>query len=255
MTPGRHGIGGSYDPPMLVLRNITKAYGSVVALDGLDLDVRPGEIFGLLGPNGAGKSTAIECILGLVVPDGGSIAIDGRDALDDRTAIQSVTGAALQSTQLADQITPREALRLFAGFYPDPADPEALLARFDLIAQGDARFWGLSGGQRQRLALALALVNHPRLLLLDEPTTGLDPMMRRDVHAHLRELRDEGLAILMATHDMEEADALCDRVALVDHGRVVATGRPADLIAEAATTKNAGLEDVILAHCARSEAR
>src|SRR6185312_2864662 len=183
----------------LTVRGLTRRYGAVKAVDGISFDVAAGEVFGLLGPNGAGKTTTLECILGLVRPDAGRIEIEG-DVAHARARI----GAVLQATGLPDKITPREALTVFGAFYPAPLAPQMLLERFGLAEKADAPFDTLSGGQKQRLALALAFVGNPRLLLLDEPTTGLDPQMRREVQDHIAAIRQEGRAVLLATHDMAE---------------------------------------------------
>ncbi len=226
--------------PAIAVEGLSHRYGGVQAVDGISFQVAPGEIFGLLGPNGAGKTTALESILGLTVPDEGRIEICGIDARADLRGARARTGAVLQATGLPDKITPREALDLFAAFNAAPLKADGLLARFGLMEKADAAFDTLSGGQKQRLALALAFVGDPQLLVLDEPTTGLDPQMRRDVQDHIRVLKDNGRAVLLATHDMEEAERLCDRVAVIAGGRIVATGAPQELMA------GGTLEDVIL---------
>jgi ABC-2 type transport system ATP-binding protein len=227
----------------IVVHGLTRRYGAVTAVDGVSFEVRAGEVFGLLGPNGAGKTTTLECILGLTRPDDGRIEICGIDARAHSLAALSKTGAVLQATGLQDKITPREALDLFRTFYPDPAAGDALLARFGLREKKDAAYETLSGGQKQRLALALAFVGKPQALLLDEPTVGLDPQMRRDVQDHIRSIRETGCAVLLATHDMSEAAQLCDRVAVVSGGRIIVCATPDALI----TGSHAGtLEEVIL---------
>lgn len=218
-------------PPPVVVRGLSKAYAGKPAVRGVDLEVAAGEIFGLLGPNGAGKTTTVECLVGLRAPDAGEIHLCGIDARRHPDAIRQRLGVALQSTALPDRMTPREALRLFGRFYARQRPEEELLARFGLTAQGDQAFDRLSGGQRQRLALALAFVNEPAVVFLDEPTTGLDPQARRDLHALIRGLRDDGCAVVLTTHLLDEAETLCDRVAIIDRGRVVATGSPRDLAA------------------------
>jgi ABC-2 type transport system ATP-binding protein len=223
-------------PAKLVVRDLIKRYGNIDAVRGVSFDVADGEIFGLLGPNGAGKTTTVECIIGLRRPDGGSIELCGIDALNHPTAVRERVGVALQSTSLQDKITPREALTLFGSFYSRHMDADSLIARFSLQEKADAAFDSLSGGQRQRLALALAFVNEPELVFLDEPTTGLDPQSRRDLHADILQMRKEGRTVLLTTHYIEEAHALCDRVAIVDHGRVIAVGKPDDLIAASKAT-------------------
>jgi ABC-2 type transport system ATP-binding protein len=201
-------------PPLLV-RGLRKTYGDVVAVDGLDLEVRAGECFGLLGPNGAGKTTTIEICEGLSHPDAGEVV---------------VLGISLQETQFSDKLTVMETVRLFRSFYRRGAQPDAVIDMVQLREKVTARVGKLSGGQKQRLALACALVGHPELLFLDEPTTGLDPQARRQLWELIERLRSEGRSILLTTHYMEEAERLCDRVAIVDHGRVIAEGTPRGLI-------------------------
>jgi len=217
--------------PGLDVRDLVKTYGTLRALDAVSLHVAPGEIFGLLGPNGAGKTSLLECALGLRQPDSGSVRIAGLDARAHASAVKRRIGAVLQSTALQDAITPREALDLFAAFYPRPVPAARLLERFGLVDRAGARFETLSGGERQRLALALAFVNDPAILFLDEPTSGLDPQVRRELHDAIREFRAEGRAVLLTTHYIEEAHALCDRIAILHRGRIVATGTPEELIA------------------------
>jgi ABC-2 type transport system ATP-binding protein len=217
--------------PSLDVRDLVKTYGSLRAVDAVSFHVAPGEIFGLLGPNGAGKTSLLECALGLRQPDSGSVRIAGLDARANASAVKRRIGAVLQSTALQDAITPREALDLFAAFYSNPVPAARLLERFGLVEKAGARFETLSGGERQRLALALAFVNDPAILFLDEPTSGLDPQVRRDLHDAIRAFRAEGRAVLLTTHYIEEAHALCDRIAILNRGRIVATGTPEELIA------------------------
>jgi ABC-2 type transport system ATP-binding protein len=224
----------------LAVRNLVRRYGALEAVGGISFEVAQGEIFGLLGSNGAGKTTTLESILGLITPDDGRIEICGMDVRADPRTARAQTGAVLQATGLQDKITPREALDLFAAFHAAPLKTDVLLARFGLAKKADAAFETLSGGQKQRLALALAFVGDPQVLLLDEPTAGLDPQMRREVQDHIRAMKDNGRAVLLATHDMEEAERLCDRVAVIARGRIVATGAPRALMA------GGNLEDVIL---------
>jgi ABC-2 type transport system ATP-binding protein len=216
-------------PAKLEVRDLRKRYGAVDAVRGVSFDIQDGEIFGLLGPNGAGKTTTLECIVGLRQPDAGRVQVCGIDARARPRDVKERIGAALQSTALQDKITPREALALFGSFYARRADPATLLARFSLGEKADAAFDTLSGGQRQRLALALAFVNQPDLVFLDEPTAGLDPQSRRELHGEILGLRAEGHTVLLTTHYMEEAQALCDRIAIVNHGEVIASGTPAEL--------------------------
>jgi ABC-2 type transport system ATP-binding protein len=217
--------------PKVIVRDLRKRYGGIEAARGVSFEVAEGEILGLLGPNGAGKTTTMECILGLREPDAGEIEVCGIDARRHPREVKQRIGAALQTTSLQDRITPAEALALFGSFYRDSADPAHLLERFSLADKADAPFDTLSGGQRQRLALALAFVNRPELVFLDEPTTGLDARARRDLHADIARMKREGHTLLLTTHYIDEAEALCDRIAIIDHGRIIATGTPGELIA------------------------
>jgi len=194
-------------------------------------DVGEGEVFGVLGPNGAGKTTALECMLGLRRPDSGSITIGGIDILENPAQARLVVGAQIQGATLQDKISPLKAMELFAAFYAHPANVADLLATFGLREKKDAPFDSLSAGQRQRLFLALALVNNPRLVILDEPTAGLDPRSRRDLHELILHMRELGTTVILSTHDLDEAHGLCDRVAILDRGRMVAIDAPAALIA------------------------
>ncbi|SRR5258706_2245204 len=227
---------------VIAVHDLSRRYGAVQAADGISFDVAAGEIFGLLGPNGAGKTTTLECILGLIRPDRGRIEICGLDARNAPRHAHEKIGAVLQATGLQDKITPREALDLFASFYRAPLASAALLQRFGLVEKANAAFETLSGGQKQRLALALAFAGNPQALVLDEPTAGLDPQIRREVQGHIRAMKDDGRAILLSTHDMDEAEQLCDRIAVIARGRIVAVGTPHDLMAGS----DASLEDVIL---------
>ncbi len=217
--------------PDVQVRNLRKRYGKVTAIEDVSFEINGGEIVGLLGPNGAGKTSTLECIIGLRQPDGGSVEVCGLDALRQSTEVKQRIGAQLQATALHDKITPREALRMFAAFYRNASDIGLLIERFALNEKADARFETLSGGQKQRLALALAFVNEPRVLFLDEPTSGLDPQSRRELHQLIVQMRGEGRSVLLTTHYIEEAQTLCDRIAIVDHGKVIATGTPAALVA------------------------
>ena len=212
---------------------LSKRYGATEAVRGISFIVRAGQIFGLLGPNGAGKTTTLECILGLRQPDSGSIQINGLDVSKHATQTKLLVGAQLQGAALQDQITPRQALDLFGSFYAQSFASDELLARFGLEAKADVALATLSGGQRQRLFMALALVNRPTLLVLDEPTAGLDPQARRDLRSMIREMRTEGRTVLLSTHDLEEAAQLCDEIAILDSGRIVAVAPPAELIGRA----------------------
>lgn len=217
----------------VAVRNLSKSYGPIRAVSDVSFEIAAGEIFGLLGPNGAGKTSTLESLIGLIQPDTGEIEICGVDARRRPAVAKAKIGAALQSNGLQDKITSREALRLFADLYGGRVDLDSLLGRFGLRSFADATFDTLSGGQKQRLALALAFVNDPEVIVLDEPTAGLDPQMRRELHTHIRQMKSEGRAVLLATHDMEEAQRLCDRIAVLARGRIIAEGKPADLIARA----------------------
>ena len=220
--------------PALSLRGLSKSYGAVAAVRDISLDVGQGEIFGLIGPNGAGKTTLLECVLGLCRPDAGAITVQGIDARSHSATAMERIGAQLQTSALPDAMTPRQALRLCASFYARAAQPEDLIRRFQLEEKADAKFATLSGGQRQRVALALAFVNEPELVILDEPTAGLDPPARRDLHALIGAQRSAGRTIIFSTHFLAEANALCDRVALIDRGVLVALDSPEALIARSA---------------------
>jgi ABC-2 type transport system ATP-binding protein len=213
----------------VVVRDLHKRYGQTHAVRGVSFEVAPGEIFGLLGPNGAGKTTTLECMIGLRLPDSGGASIAGFDAAASPREVKQRIGVQLQSTALPDRITVRESLDLFASFYRDRESPDELLQRFSLADKAKSRFENLSIGQRQRLAVAIALVNRPAVLFLDEPTAALDPQSRRELHAVLRRLRDEGRTIVLTTHYIEEAEQLCDRIAIIDNGRIIASGTPAEL--------------------------
>jgi ABC-2 type transport system ATP-binding protein len=212
-------------------RNLVKRYGDVLAVDRLDLDVRRGECFGLLGPNGAGKTTTIEILEGLLRADSGEVEVLGMRWEHDAARLRQRLGIQLQETQLSDKLSVEEVLRLFRSFYTEGPTVERLIASVGLATKRTAWYGKLSGGQKQRLAIACALTGNPDLLFLDEPTTGLDPQSRRQVWDLLRGLKEEGRTILVTTHYMDEAQAICDRVAIVDHGKVIALGTPLELIA------------------------
>jgi ABC-2 type transport system ATP-binding protein len=222
--------------PILQVENLVKRYGDVEAVRGVSFSVEEGEVFGLLGPNGAGKTSTVEVMEGLRVPDGGRISVCGIDPQKDPTGLKHEIGATLQSTSLPDKLKVGEALRLFAGFYKRTRNPDDLLKRFGLEEKRNAFYNQLSGGQKQRLALAMALVNDPRVLFLDEPTAGLDPQVRREIYDIIEELKREKKTIVLTTHYIEEAEKLCDRVAIVDHGKVIATGTPRELKGRSANT-------------------
>jgi ABC-2 type transport system ATP-binding protein len=215
--------------PVIEVEHLHKRYGDKVAVDDVSLTVEEGEIFGILGPNGAGKTTAVECVEGLRRPDGGRIAVLGLDPGRDGAEVHQVLGAQLQDAALPDKLRVGEAIALYRSFYRAPADGEALLEALGLAAHRDVPYRKLSGGQRQRLSIALALIGDPRIAILDELTTGLDPQARRDTWRLVSNMRDRGVTVVLVTHFMEEAERLCDRVALIDAGRVVAIDAPAAL--------------------------
>lgn len=218
-------------PAAVEVSDLVKRYGAVEAVRGLSFSVASGEIVGLLGPNGAGKTSALECVIGLRQADGGAIRVCGIDARQDQTAMRERIGVQLQATALPEQMRVREAIALFASFYRRSVAPATLIERFSLGEKIDAPFSSLSGGQKQRLGLALALVNDPEVLFLDEPTAAMDPQARRELHDSIRALKQAGRSVLITTHYIEEAEELCDRVVIVDHGKVIAEGTPSELIA------------------------
>jgi len=224
---------------VVTVRNLSKRYGGLLAVDGISFSVEEGEIFGVLGPNGAGKTTTIEIIEGLRKPDGGEVSVCGIDALREPERIKELIGVQLQTTSLYEQIRVKEAVDLFGGYYRRAIPTSTLLEEVSLTDKRDSYVSQLSGGQKQRLALALALVNDPGVLFLDEPTTGLDPQARRSVWGTIASLRQKGKTIILTTHYMEEAEELCRRVAIMDHGRIIALDTPRSLIA------GAGLESRI----------
>ncbi len=215
--------------------------GSVIAVDDVSFTVRAGEIFGVLGRNGAGKTTTVECITGLRTPDRGTISVLGLDPGRDGRELHERVGVQLQHSALPERIKVGEAVELYASFYRDPADGRELLATLGLEASKDQWFMRLSGGQKQRLSIVLALIGQPEIAVLDELTTGLDPEARRDTWRLIEGVRDRGVTIVLVTHLMEEAERLCDRVALIDHGRVIALGPPATLGEQAARGKRVRL--------------
>jgi ABC-2 type transport system ATP-binding protein len=219
----------------IICRDLYKRYPSrtapVDAVNGLDLEVETGECFGLLGPNGAGKTTTIEILEGLLPPTSGEVVVLGRHWGEEDEALRQRLGISLQETRLAEKLTVLETLTLFRSFYAQGCEPEAAMEQVALNEKANAYVGKLSGGQKQRLAVACALVGDPELLFLDEPTTGLDPQSRRQLWDILRGLRSQGRTILITTHYMDEAERLCDRVAVIDHGKVIALGSPAELIA------------------------
>lgn len=222
--------------PMSVIEvtDLRKSYGGRPAVDGVSFAVEEGEIFGILGPNGAGKTTTVECVEGLRVPDAGRVRVTGLDPVADHARVARVLGAQLQQSELQPKLTVREALELYASFYPHPLDWAPLAERLGLTAKLATRFAKLSGGQKQRLFIALALIGNPRVVVLDELTTGLDPRARRDTWQLIEDVRAGGVTVLLVTHFMEEAQRLCDRIAVIDRGRLAALDTPAGLIRRSA---------------------
>jgi len=243
------------DTNALVVRGLKKSYGDVVAVDGLDLEVRHGECFGLLGPNGAGKTTTIEICEGLLASDAGDVVVLGQTWEANADELRERLGIQLQDTQLADKLTVRETIDLFRSFYRRSRDAKDVIEKVQLDEKTNARVGTLSGGQKQRLAIACALVGDPELLFLDEPTTGLDPQSRRQLWGLIEDFRSTGRTIVLTTHYMDEAERLCERVAIVDHGHVIAMGSPNELIETIGSqhhpppvqkTTSATLEDVFV---------
>ncbi|NBE79744.1 ATP-binding cassette domain-containing protein [Micromonospora sp. NEAU-HG-1] len=234
--------------PVIEVRNLRKQYADQVAVADVSLSVDEGEIFGLVGPNGAGKTTTVECIEGLRTADSGTVRVLGLDPRRDRAAVRQKLGIQLQESQLPDRIKVWEVLDLYSSFYPHPADWRALMDELGLGPKRNTVFAKLSGGQKQRLSIALALVGNPSVAILDELTTGLDPQARRDTWELIRHVRDRGVTVLLVTHFMDEAERLCDRLAVVAAGRVVAVDTPRNLIAGAQVpgVERPTLEDAIL---------
>jgi len=229
--------GGSH--ATLRVRNLRKAYKDVVAVDGLDLEVQPGECFGLLGPNGAGKTTTIEICEGLIAADSGEVEMLGMRWESNGRELRQRLGIQLQDTQLSEKLTVLETVRLFRSFYNSGPAPSQAIALVQLEEKQNSRVGNLSGGQKQRLAMACALVGDPDFLFLDEPTTGLDPQARRQLWDLIEEFKHGGRTILLTTHYMDEAERLCDRIAIMDHGKIIALGTPRELI------ESIGIEHVV----------
>ena len=216
--------------PVIRVAAIRKTYGRTVAVEGVSFEVQPGEIFGLIGPNGAGKTTTMECVEGLRTPDQGAISVLGLDPTRHVYALQERIGVQLQEAQLQKRIKVREAVALWASLYRKPVDGDRLIEQLGLSDKRNAWFMTLSGGQKQRLFIALALINDPELVFLDELTTGLDPQARRAIWDLVRDIRRRGKTVFLTTHLMEEAERLCDRVAIIDHGRIIDIGSPTELV-------------------------
>ncbi|MEU9335183.1 ABC transporter ATP-binding protein [Streptomyces sp. NPDC048290] len=215
---------------VIEVSELRKSYGGRAVVDGVSFTVEEGEIFGILGPNGAGKTTTVECVEGLRIPDGGRVRVAGLDPVARHDQVSRMLGAQLQTSRLQAKLTVREALELYASFYPKPADWRPLAERLGLTDRLTVPFAKLSGGQQQRLFIALALIGDPRIVVLDELTTGLDPRARRDTWQLIEDIRDRGVTVLLVTHFMEEAERLCDRLAVIDRGRIAALDTPSGLI-------------------------
>jgi ABC-2 type transport system ATP-binding protein len=243
MTDDKSGSPSRAEPtaPVIEVAHLHKAYGPTIAVDDVSFAVQAGEIFGILGRNGAGKTTTVECVTGLRKADRGAITVLGLDPRHDRAELHERVGVQLQESALPERIKVREAVELYAAFYRQPADGSELLATLGLEAAQDQYFKRLSGGQKQRLSIVLALIGRPEIAVLDELTTGLDPEARRDTWRLIEGVRDRGVTIVLVTHLMEEAERLCDRVALIDRGRVIALDRPAALARSAVKTRRVRL--------------
>jgi ABC-2 type transport system ATP-binding protein len=217
----------------VAVQHLVKRYGHLVAVDDVSFSIHEGEIFGIIGPNGAGKTTTVECISGLRAPDSGSISVYGLSPQKDRNAIREFVGVQLQESALPPRLKVGEAVRLFASFYSSPLDPDQLLESLGIKPFDNSSFKSLSGGQKQRLSIALALVGNPRIAILDELTTGLDPEARRETWSLIEHMRDRGVTVILVTHFMDEAEKLCDRLALIDHGAVIELDTPEAIAAKA----------------------
>jgi ABC-2 type transport system ATP-binding protein len=219
--------------PAVTVQHLVKKYGHLVAVDDVSLSIHEGEIFGIIGPNGAGKTTTVECISGLRAPDSGSISVYGLSPKKDRNKMREFVGVQLQESALPPRIRVREAVKLFASFYSNPMDPDQLLKSLGMEQIVNSSFKNLSGGQKQRVSIALALVGNPKLAILDELTTGLDPEARREIWSLIERMRDRGVTVILVTHFMDEAERLCDRLALINHGTVAALDTPEAIAARA----------------------
>lgn len=233
---------------IITVRNLTKRYSSVIAVDDVSFSVSNGEVFGLLGPNGAGKTTTVEILESLRKPDSGSVFIDGLDVLSQAVAMKEIIGVQLQSTTLYEKARVYELLELFGLYFQKSIGVDKLLEDVSLADKRESYVKNLSGGQKQRVALALALVNDPKILFLDEPTTGLDPQARQNVWGIIENLRDSGKTIMLTTHYMEEAEKLCDRVGIMDRGKIITIGAPAQLV------KETGLDSAVEFSCPPEQA-
>ena len=222
---------------MITVQHLVKKYGDFVAVNDVSLSIKEGEVFGIIGPNGAGKTTAVECISGLRTPDSGSISIYGLSPQEDRNRIRQFLGVQLQESSMPPRLRAGEAVKLFASFYPNPVNPNSLLETLGISHAKNSPYKKLSGGQKQRLSIALALVGNPKVAILDELTTGLDPEARRETWALIESIRDRGATVILVTHFMDEAERLCDRLALINHGKLVVLDTPEAVAALAGGTR------------------
>jgi ABC-2 type transport system ATP-binding protein len=240
--------------PIIQVKDLTKSYGDFEAVRGISFDVYKGEIFGLLGPNGAGKSTTLEIIETLRQKSGGTVMVDGMNLDTDPEAIKKIIGVQLQTAGFYPNLNLTELIHLFVGLYQMEMDPMELLAKVDLVDKAKAKFKELSGGQKQRFSIATTLINRPKIIFLDEPTTGLDPQARRNLWDLIKEIRNNGTTVIITTHYMDEAEVLCDRVAIIDSGKIIGINSPNQLIDELVESgfekvkevKKANLEDVFI---------
>lgn len=238
----------------IVVKNLVKKYGKLTAVDGISFTVKEGELFGILGPNGAGKTTTLEIIETLKKPTSGEVLVNGLDAFKNSSEVKSIIGVQLQSAGFYPELTLIELLNMFAALYDVKVDPKKALEEVGLTDKAGSFYEKLSGGQKQRFSIASTLINKPRVIFLDEPTTGLDPQARANLWETIRDIRKRGTTIVLTTHYMEEAEALCDRLAIMDQGKIIKTGSPHDLIEELLASgfkkpvvrKPASLEDVFL---------
>jgi ABC-2 type transport system ATP-binding protein len=221
----------------ITVSHLRKTYGPLVAVDDVSFSVAEGEVFGILGPNGAGKTTTVECVIGLRNPDAGLIRVMGLDPHRDREGLHVIVGAQLQASALPAKLKVGEIVDLFHSFYQHPADPEEIIGSLELTEKKNDYYRSLSGGLKQRVSVALALIGNPRVAVLDEMTTGLDPQARRDIWQLIEHVRDRGVTVILVTHYMDEAERLCDQVAMVDRGRIVAIGTPEGLADRAGVAK------------------
>lgn len=217
---------------IITVKNLTKRYGDKTTVKGINFEVREGEVFGILGPNGAGKTTTLEMIEALRPIDEGEVMLDGLDVRKDASKVKNIIGIQLQSTAFFDKLNLREQLRMFDSLYGETTDPDTLLAEVQLSDKAKSFVENLSGGQRQRFSIAAALVNKPRVLFLDEPTTGLDPQARRNLWDLIRDIKKKGITVVLTTHYMDEAELLCDRIAIMDDGQIITINTPKNLVKE-----------------------